>query len=341
MGHALHWLKIVVGTYTSQWTTHHIKPCIILTTSHLCAITTQPDIFRFGAVFTARVAKRAKVMFSQAFVCPTRRGGGGEVGNIIGQPPPSGPVHNTSLPPYPPGTRSQQLPPSLSQDQVTTPPSPQDQVTTPPSLPPGTSSQHLLPSPPDQVTTPPSPLGPGHNTSPPPPGPGHNTSLPPGPGHNTSLPPGPGDNTFLPPPLGPGHNTYLPPSPGTRSQHLPPPRTRSQHLPPPPPPPPLGPVHNTSTPRDQVTTPPSPWDQVTTPPPPPRTRSQNLPPPGPGHNTSLPHPRDYAQAGGTHPTGMHSCFVFFKLAESHVDAQTPVRCLVLSEKSWIRTVTVL
>ena len=57
-------------------------------------------------------------------------------------------------------------------------------------------------------------------------------------------------------------------------------------------------------------------------PPPPGTRSQHPPPPGPGHNTPLPPPtrsqhspwdqvttpQDYAQAGGTHPTGMHTCY---------------------------------
>ena len=40
----------------------------------------------------------------------------------------------------------------------------------------------------------------------------------------------------------------------------------------------------------------------------PETWSQHLPPslpPGLGHNTPL--LPDYAQAGGTHPTGMHSC----------------------------------
>ena len=69
---------------------------------------------------------------------------------------------------------------------------------------------------------------------------------------------------------------------------------------------------------DLVTTPPSlpswsqhpppsrsqhpPWDLVTTPRPPPQDLDQ-----GPGHNTPLPPPQDYTQAGGTHPTGMHSC----------------------------------
>ena len=66
-------------------------------------------------------------------------------------------------------------------------------------------------------------------------------------------------------------------SPGTRSQHLP-------------------------APWDQVTTPPSPW---TTPAPLPGTRSQHPPPSLPPWTT--PPPPDYAQAGGTHPTGMHYC----------------------------------
>ena len=95
---------------------------------------------QFIQFVTARVAKRVKVIFSQASVCPTR---GGEVGNY-------GPGHNTSLPP--PGHRSQHLPP------------PRAQVTTPPS-PPGHRSLHLpppraqvtTPPPPAQVTTPPSP----------------------------------------------------------------------------------------------------------------------------------------------------------------------------------------
>ena len=131
-------------------------------------------------IITARVAKRAKVMFSR--VCVTHSvqrggGGGGEVGNTKG--------HNTTLPP--PGTRSQHLPPPW--DQVTTPPPPGpghntppswDQATTPPP-PPKTRSQHLPPS------------------LPPPPGSGHNTSLPsppPGPGHNNSLPPPPPPGTM-------------------------------------------------------------------------------------------------------------------------------------------------
>ena len=60
-----------------------------------------------------------------------------------------------------------------------------------------------------------------------------------------------------------------------------------------------GPGHNIPLPRDLVTTPSSPT---------PETWSQHTPFPhlGPGHNT--PSPRDYAQADGTHPTGMYSCW---------------------------------
>ena len=136
----------------------------------------------------------------------------------------------------------------------------------------------------EESTAPPSPLV---NTSLPPP-----WTTPPSPplgrGHNTFLPPGPGHNTSPPPWTTPPFPWTTPPSPpGTRSQHLPPPGTRSQHLPPSP------------SPRNQVTTPHSlPWDQVTTSP----------SPLGPGHNSSLPPPPDYAQVGGTHPTGMHSCY---------------------------------
>ena len=77
-------------------------------------------------------------------------------------------------------------------------------------------------------------------------------------------------------------------------------------------------------PGSKVTTPP-PGSKVTTPPP---GSKVITPPPGSkvitpplarvkGHNTSPrpgskvttpPHPRHYAQAGSTHPTGMHSCY---------------------------------
>ena len=86
----------------------------------------------------------------------------------------------------------------------------------------------------------------------------------------------------------------------------PPPRTRSQHLFPP-----WGPGHNTSLP---------PWDQVRTPPSRRGPGHNTSLPPGPGHNTYLPPPprtrsqhlppsppRDYVQADGMHPTGMHTC----------------------------------
>ena len=90
---------------------------------------------------TARVAKRAKVMFSQACVTHSvqLRGGGGGGGRPGHNTSPPGPGYNTSLPPLGPGYNTSLPPP--------------DQVTTPPS-------QHC-----DQGTTPPSPLGPGHNTS--------------------------------------------------------------------------------------------------------------------------------------------------------------------------------
>ena len=82
---------------------------------------------------------------------------------------------------------------------------------------------------------------------------------------------------------GPGHNT---PSPRTWSYNTPfpppPPGTWSQH------PPPLGTW-------SQHSLPPRSWSQH---PPPPPTWSQH------------PLPPDYAQAGGTHPTGMQ--FLFFK-----------------------------
>ena len=125
----------------------------------------------------------------------------------------------------------------------------------------------------------------------------------------------------------PVHNTSLPP-PGTWLQHPPPspPGTWSQH--PPPSPPHLGHGHNTHSlppppPRDMVTTPaPSPptwdmvttpaplplptWDMVTTPTPLPTWDMVTTPPPPPH--------LDYVQAGGTHPTGMHSCLIILSRA---------------------------
>ena len=126
---------------------------------------------------------------------------------------------------------------------------------------------------------------------------------------------------------GPGHNTSLPP--GTRSAY--------NTTPAPPPPPPTRP--------GQVTTPPSPpgtgsgyntpllppWDQVRLQHPllspgtrsgyntPPRdqVRLQHPLPPGTksGYNTPPPPPRDCGQAGGTHPTGMHSCWTMLRFGD--------------------------
>ena len=84
--------------------------------------------------------KQAKVMFSQASVCPTQGGRWATRDQVTTPPsPPPEPGHNTSPPPV---TRSQHLPPS-----------PRDHIATHP--------------PQDQVTTPPPPPGTGHNTSPP------------------------------------------------------------------------------------------------------------------------------------------------------------------------------
>ena len=133
-------------------------------------------------IFTARLEKRAMVIFSQASVCPTL---GGEVGDHgpghntypppphgsgqnIYPPPPPGPGHNTSPPgsgqniyPPPPRTRSEHLPPPPgpgnntppppgSGQNIYPPPPPRDQVRT--STPPRTRSEHL-PPPQDQVRT--------------------------------------------------------------------------------------------------------------------------------------------------------------------------------------------
>ena len=85
---------------------------------------------KFTLTFTSSLAKRAKVIFSQACVTSTSGGGGGGEGVDQGHghttslPPPPGPGHNTSF--------------ILPRDLVTSPPSlppPRDPVTTPPSLP--------------------------------------------------------------------------------------------------------------------------------------------------------------------------------------------------------------
>ena len=95
---------------------------------------------------TARVAKRAKVIISQACVTSTPGGGGGKVGNTNGQPPPPlGPGQKLLPPPPPPGTRSDIYPS----------PPPQDQVRNFYPLPPGTRSD-IYPPPP----------GPGQNIYP-------------------------------------------------------------------------------------------------------------------------------------------------------------------------------
>ena len=159
-----------------------------------------------------------------------------------------------------------------------------------------------------------------------------------GPDHIT--PPGtwshhpPWDLVTSPPHLGPGHITSSPP--GTWSHHL---------LPPPwdlvTSPPPTWDLVTSPPTWDLVTSPPPTWDLVTLPPPPLGTGhitpsptwdlvTSPLPhlgpghitssPPGPGHITSshppgtwshhLPPHRDYPQAGGMHPTGMHSCLFY-------------------------------
>ena len=129
------------------------------------------------------------------------------------------------------------------------------------------------PPPPVRVTTPPPP-----QTTP---SPLDNTS-PPSQSHNISSPL---VRVTTPPPG--SESQHLPP--WSESQHLLPPRSESQHLP-------TGQSHNTS------------------PPPPPPSQSHNTPPPvrvtppPPQSVTTPPPPRYYMQAGGTHPTGMHSCY---------------------------------
>ena len=66
-----------------------------------------------------------------------------------------------------------------------------------------------------------------------------------------------------------------------------------------------GVCHSFCSTPDQATTPPSPPS-----PPQDETRLQQHLPAPPQDETRLQHrppPRDYAQAGGTHPTGMNSC----------------------------------
>ena len=108
----------------------------------------QPFLFPFDStvIITARVAKRAKVMFSQAFVCPSP-GGGGRCYTKCNM----GPCHNTS-------------PPHLGLGH-----------STPPAPPPGTWSLHSPPPGTWSLHSPPH-LGLGHSTPPPPQlGLGHST----------------------------------------------------------------------------------------------------------------------------------------------------------------------
>ena len=97
------------------------------------------------------------------------------------------------------------------------------------------------------------------------------------------------------PRMRPGYNTSLPPG-SDQVTTPPPPRIRpgynTPHR--------MRPGYNTSLP-------PRMRPGYNTPPPPPKMR--------PGYNTS---PRDYAQVGGTHPTGMHSCFLDVKPSNLNV-----------------------
>ena len=149
------------------------------------------------AFFTARVAKRVKVMFSQASVCPTLGGGGRwSTPKVNHHPPgtwstttPSPPGHGQPLPP-PPGTWS------------TTTPSPQDMV------------NHY-------------PLRLGHGQPPPPPPGTWSTTTPPG-TWSTTTPPLTGTWSTTTP----LEHGQPPPLPGTWSTHYPP--GHGQPLPPPP-----------------------------------------------------------------------------------------------------------
>ena len=82
------------------------------------------------------------------------------------------------------------------------------------------------------------------------------------------------------------------------------------------------PLDNTSLPSllDNTSLPPSPLPGQHLPPSLPRVKGLNTsPPPGqhlptslpPGSKVTTPPPQDYAQADGTHPTGMHSCWLIF------------------------------
>ena len=151
-------------------------------------------------------------------------------------------------------------------------------------------------------------------------GPSHNTSLPPGPGHNTSPSPDqrPDQVTTPPPPPGPetrpSYNTSLFPPPVPETSEA----SEGYVF--------TGVCHSVTEQggggreewtRDLVTTPPPQDqrpDQVTTPPPPDQRPDQVSIPPPPS--------RDYAQAGGTHPTGMHTCCLYVFLL--HLNSQEPM-----------------
>ena len=116
-------------------------------------------------LITARVAKRAKVMFLQVFVIlsPTwGRGGRCYTKCNMGpnatwdqartSTPPSGPGQNI-YPPPPPGTRSEHLPPPHLRLGHSTPPPPHtwDLVTPPPPPPPHLRLGHSTPPPPPET----------------------------------------------------------------------------------------------------------------------------------------------------------------------------------------------
>ena len=234
---------------------------------------TSPNEVGRGLVIMAGLGRRDRFL---QLACVTHsvqlRGGGG-----------GGAQHQKSTTPFQPGSKVTPCPPWPGSKVITPSPlarvkghntsaQPGSKVTTPPGQ--GQRSQHL-PQPGSKVTTPP-----GQDQR----------SQHPQPGSKVTTPsPWPGSKVTTPPPARvKGHNTL---SQGQRSQHLPPGLgQRSQHLP--------------TYPGSKVTTSP-----------PARVKGHNtFPPPRvKGHNTSpskpspLP-PGYYAQAGGMHPTGMHSCF---------------------------------
>ena len=218
-------------------------------------------------IFNARVAKRAKVMFSQAFVCPSPGGGGG--GSVANQM-----QHGTRsehLPPAPlgPGQNVYPHPPPWGQVRMST--SLRDQVRR--STSPLGPGQNVYPLPRDQVrmSTPSPPWDQVRMSTPSPPGPGQNV-----------YPPGTRSECLPCPPLRDQVRMSTPP--GTRLEGLPPPGTRSEYLPPPHPP--GARSECLPPPRDQVRmSTPSPRDQVRmSTPSPPETRSECLPRLGPGQN---------------------------------------------------------